>query len=566
MSRLEIHFHQHSCAGRKPRNDDSYGVVVPAAASLLNAKGIAIAIADGMSASEGAKEASETCVRSFLEDYYATYESWSVKRSVATVLKAVNSWLYAQGQRNDFDERGMVTTFSGLILKSGLLHLFHAGDSRIYRLRGDTLEQLTHDHRIKIARGLEHLSRAFGITANLELDYREEALEVGDLYILTTDGVHDWLTASEIMRHARCDTDPARTLVDAAFANGSNDNLTAQVVSIIAIGARDADGHRLSAQHLAFPKLLKSGERLDDYTVLRALHESSRSQVYLAKHTISGNLYALKTPSPNFEDDQSYIEAFTREEWIGRMVINPNILVFHDVSGKRSCLYHVTEFFEGKTLLQWMLDNPNPGFERVRTIVSQVACGLRAMHRKDILHLDLKPSNILINAEGLVKLIDFGSSYVSATDEGKDSANAFHNAPAGTADYAAPEHLLGATPTNRSDIFSLGVIAYEMLTGYLPYGRGLANAAGAKRAVYVPAATRRKDIPNWMDAALEEAVHISPSQRPGVLSALVENLTKPNTALGYGRARPLIERNPVAFWKGVSFLLASAIVCMAIWW
>lgn len=559
MSQLEIKFHQHSIAGRKSRNDDSYGVVVPKTVELLNAKGIAIAIADGMSASEGAKEASETCVRSFLEDYYATYESWSVKRSVATVLKAVNSWLYAQGQRNDFDERGMVTTFSGLILKSGMLHLFHAGDSRIYRLRGSALEQLTNDHRIKIARGLEHLSRAFGISANLELDYREETLEVGDVYILSTDGVHDWLSTSEIIRLANSETDPAKALVDAAFEIGSNDNLTAQVISIVAVGAMNADGHRLSAKRLPFPKLLKSGDMLDGYTVLRPIHESSRSQVYLVKNTSDGSLHAIKTPSPNFEDDTAYIEAFAREEWIGRMVVNPNILAFHDVTGRRSNLYHVTEYFDGKTLQQWMLDNPNPDFEIVRNIVSQVASGLRAMHRKDILHLDLKPGNIMINPEGLVKLIDFGSSYVSA----KDVAGAQEGVPAGTVDYSAPEQLLGAKPTNRSDIFSLGVIAYEMVTGYLPYGKGFANAAGVKRAVYMPATTRRKDIPDWMDAALEESVRTSPTERTDVLSALVENLRKPNTALGFGRERPLIERNPVAFWKGVSLVLVLIIIGMA---
>lgn len=88
---------QCSDAGRKSRNDNSYGVLVPVGAQLV-AKGIAMAIADGMSSSEGAKAASETCVKNFLEDYYATPKSWSVKKSVATVLKALNNWLHSQGQ------------------------------------------------------------------------------------------------------------------------------------------------------------------------------------------------------------------------------------------------------------------------------------------------------------------------------------------------------------------------------------------------------------------------------------------------------------------------------------
>jgi eukaryotic-like serine/threonine-protein kinase len=560
MNRLEIKYHQHSIAGRKLRNDDSYGIVVPVEAPLLHAKGIAIAIADGMSASEGAKEASETCVRSFLEDYYATHESWPVKRSVAAVLKAVNSWLYAQGQRSACEERGMVTTFSGLVLKSGMLHLFHAGDSRVYRWRAGSLEQLTNDHRIRIARGLEHLSRAFGISANLELDYREETLEQGDIYVLSTDGMHDWLPSADIARLAQDDAEPAKAIVDAALLAGSDDNVTCQVISIISPGPLNADGHRLSAQRMPFPKIMKSGDTLDGFTIVRPIHESSRSQVYLAKDNSDGSLKAIKTPSPNFEDDTSYIEAFAREEWIGRMVVNPNVLSFHDVTGKRGSLYHVTEYFEGKTLQQWMLDNPIPDFESVRAIVGQVVSGLRAMHRKDILHLDLKPGNIMIDSDGWVKLIDFGSSFASAGD----AATVAGGAPAGTVDYAAPEHLQGARPTNRSDIFSLGVIAYEMLTGHLPYGKGLANAASIKRAVYVPAAARRKDIPDWMDAALEESVRTGPAERTDALSAFAENLRKPNSALGFGRERPLIERNPVAFWKGVSFVLALMIFGLAL--
>ena len=137
---------QHSTAGRKPHNDDSYGVVVPDDASLAS-KGIAMAIADGMSSSEAAKEASENCVKSFLQDYYATHSSWSVKRSVGVVLKSINSWLYAQGQSGHGGDHGMVSTFSGLVLKAGVAHIFHAGDSRIGLVRQGRLEPLTRDFR-----------------------------------------------------------------------------------------------------------------------------------------------------------------------------------------------------------------------------------------------------------------------------------------------------------------------------------------------------------------------------------------------------------------------------------
>ncbi len=550
---LQLDIGQHSIAGRKPRNDDSYGIVVPEGHGL-EAKGVAIAIADGMSSSEAAKEASECCVRSFLDDYYATHESWTVKRSVATVLKAVNAWLYAQGQRQDFDERGMVSTFSGLVLKSGTAHLFHAGDSRIWRLRGGTLEQLTTDHRLRVGRGLEHLSRAFGINQNLEIDYRQEVIETGDVFVLTTDGIHDTLSPAEIADLIKDDCDKAtHAVINAAFEKGSLDNLTCQIIRVKNPGKTDADGHKSASAKLPFPKLLNVGDKLDGFAIIRPIHESNRSQVYLARDSETGDVLAIKTPSPNFEDDADYIEAFAREEWVGRLVSSPNTLKIHEVKGTKRFLYHVIEFFDGKTLQQWMLDNPNPELETVRSIVEQIAMGLRALHRKDVLHLDLKPGNVMINAQGLVKIIDFGSSQAASfADENSKSQNAV---PAGTADYAAPEHLLGTPPSNRSDIFSLAAITYEMLTGHLPYGAGITTAASIRKLHYRLATSHRKDIPAWMDAALEDALRVKPTERTEALSAFTTNLRKPNTALIPASNKPLIERNPVLFWRGMSFML-----------
>lgn len=560
---IQLKFGQCSIAGRKPRNDDSYGIVIPQG-HVLSAKGAAIAIADGMSSSEAAKEASECCVRSFLEDYYGTHESWTVKRSVATVLKAVNAWLYAQGQRLDFEGRGMVSTFSGIILKSGTAHIFHAGDSRIWRLRENALEQLTTDHKLKLGRGLEHLSRAFGTNQNLEIDYRQETLEAGDIYFLSTDGIHDTLTPSEMIRQIKAGCDDldvaTRNIVDAAFEKGSTDNLTCQIIQITSPGLYDVAGPNSAAVKLPFPKLLAAGEKLDHYQIVRPIHESNRSQVYLATDIETNDVVAIKTPSPNFEDDAAYIEGFAHEEWVGRLVSSPNTLKIHDAKGQRHFLYHVTEYFEGKTLQQWMLDNPRPELEVVRSIVEQIAQGLRAMHRKDILHLDMKPGNVMINEKGLVKIIDFGSSRAASWSDEKQSDGLV---PVGTADYTAPENICGNPPSNRSDIFSLGAIAYEMITGSLPYGKGITNPAMIKKLRYVSASWLRKDVPLWVDAALEKAVQIDPEKRTDALSALTTDLRKPNTALVPSQIRPLIESNPLLFWKLISLFLFVLVVILA---
>ncbi len=556
---------QHSVAGAKERNDDSYGVVVPVAA-LLATHGIAMAVADGMSSSEGAKEASENCVKSFLEDYYATHASWSVKKSVGVVLKAVNSWLYAQGQRQHDSERGMVSTFSGLVLKGGTAHIFHAGDSRISRLRGGRLEPLTREHRVRVGRGLEHLSRAFGVDQNLDIDYRAEPLEAGDMLFFTTDGVHDHLSASdivEIVSSPGADLDTAaRRIVDRAFEKGSTDNLTCQIVRIDAPGHADESAHLRALTALPFPPELGPGMAFDGFAIVRELHTSKRTQVYLARDVATGEMVVLKTPSVNFEDDPVYIEMFVREEWVGRLVASPHVLKVLAPARMRRHLYSVNEYFDGQTLRQWMRDHPRPEFESVRSIVEQIAKGLRACHRKDIIHQDLKPENVMIDANGLVKIIDFGSARAAGFDE--MASPIAQPQLAGTLDYTAPEVHLGERPTNRADIFALGVIAYELLTGRLPFSRGFANARDVTRLGYVSAREARDDIPVWMDAALEKAVHKQPAERTDALSALVEDLRRPNTALGYDRPRPLIERNPAGFWRTVALVLLVLNIVLAV--
>ena len=545
---------QHSTAGRKDRNDDSYGVLVPEP-PLLAVKGIAMAIADGMSSSEAAKEASENAVKSFLEDYYATAASWTVKKSVGVVLKAVNSWLYGQGQRRGSD-RGMVTTFSGLVLKAGTAHIFHAGDSRICRLRDGRLEPLTRDHRVQVSKGHEHLSRAFGIDQNIEVDYRAEALEAGDVLLFTTDGVHDHVAAADqiaALATAASLDEAALAIVTRAHANGSTDNLTCQIVRIDDPGRVDEAGHLRNLTALPFPPELAPGKIFDGFTITRELHTSKRTQVYLARDHTSGALVVLKTPSVNFEDNPAYIEAFSREEWLGRLVASPHVLVVLSATRPRRHLYYVTEYFDGQTLRQWMRDHPAPDLETVRGIIAQIARGVRAFHRKEIIHRDLKPENVMINSAGLVKIIDFGSSRAAGFDEmaGADVEATF----AGTLDYTAPEHHRGERATNRADIYALGCIAYELLTGKLPYGRGFTSARDEQRLTYITARTLREDVPGWMDAALAQAVHKSPAQRTEALSALVENLRQPNPALIHDRPRPLLERNPVGFWRALAIAM-----------
>ena len=146
---------QHSLAGRKAVNQDFHGAMLPHG-PLRGTKGIVVALADGIGSSAVSQVASAAAVRGFLDDYYATSDAWSVRRSAQRVLGATNSWLHAQTMRSHarFDkDSGYVCTFSALILKGREVHLLHVGDTRIYRLHAQALEQLTEDHRVHLSSG-----------------------------------------------------------------------------------------------------------------------------------------------------------------------------------------------------------------------------------------------------------------------------------------------------------------------------------------------------------------------------------------------------------------------------
>ncbi len=561
-SQLRISAGQYSSAGRKPVNQDFHGMCIPRE-PLLSAKGIAVALADGISSSEAGQIASEAAVKSFLADYYCTTEAWSVKRSAQRVLAATNAWLHAHTQRGQgrFDkERGHVCTFSALVLRSTTAHLFHVGDTRIHRLHGQALEQLTTDHRVVVAPDESYLSRALGIWQQIDLDYQALPLEVGDTFVLTSDGVHEqmdgaFVAATVARLHDDLDL-AARTIVEEALRRGSGDNLTVQIVRVDALPDPEAAELPQLAAGLRPPPLPEPGALLDGYRIVRELHASHRSHLYLVQDEESGERLVMKVPSIDMREDAAYLERFLLEEWVARRIHSPHVLRAAAQRRQRSALYVTLEYLEGQTLAQWMADHPTPDLETVRGMVEQIARGLQAFHRMEMVHQDLRPENVMIDREGTLKIIDFGATRVASVMELLPEQR--QHEMLGTLQYSAPEYLLAEGASNRADLFSLGVIAYQMLSGRLPYGIQVARLrrhAELRKLRYVPLYELDRRIPLWVDGALRKAVHPDPRQRYEEVSEFVWDLRHPNPAF-LGRHRPpLIERNPLAFWKGVSLLL-----------
>ncbi len=566
---LQISVGQHSNKGRKEINQDFHGVLIPGE-PLLSLKGVAAVLADGISSSNVSQIASESAVKSFLTDYYCTSESWSVKTSAQRVLSATNSWLHAETRRSRYSydrDKGYVCTLSALIVKSTTAHIFHVGDSRVYRLAGNGLEQLTEDHRVVVSSEQSYLGRALGVNPQIEIDYVALQVEKDDVFLLATDGVYEHIAPRfvvDAIRGSAADLDlAAKAIVDEALRQGSPDNLTVQIVRIDQLPDGEADEVFGQSSQLPLPPLLEARMVFDGYRIVRELHASSRSHIYLAVDIETDALVAIKIPSIDLRGDPAYLKRFMMEEWVARRIDSPHVLKPRLHSRKRNYLYVVTEFIDGQTLAQWMIDNPKPDLETVRGIVEQLAKGLRAFHRKEMLHQDLRPANVMIDKTGTAKIIDFGSTRITGVVEAAPPTG--HDDILGTAQYTAPEYLLGEGGSPRSDMFSLGVIAYQMLTGRLPYGSEAARSrtrSQFKKLRYRSAIDDNREVPAWVDSTLRRAVHCDPDKRYESLSEYTFDLRHPNAKYLGASAPPLIERNPLLFWKCATVILGCIVVAL----
>jgi serine/threonine protein phosphatase PrpC len=566
MRTLRVSVGQHSDKGRKAVNQDFYGVLVPKE-PRLSSKGIAIALADGVSTSDVSQIAAEFAVLGFLDDYYCTSDAWSVKKSVERVLNATNSWLHAKTRQSQYrydKEKGYVCTLAGLVIKSTTAHVFHVGDSRVYRVHGGSLEQLTDDHRVWISQEQSYLSRAVGFNPTIEIDYQAHPIERGDLFLLATDGVHEHVTGSfvvDAVHSGRADLDAAaRRIVEEAHRRGSGDNLTVQIVAIEDVPDHGASEIRQQASGLPLPPLLDARTELDGYRIVREIHGSNRSHIYLALDGDSDTPVVVKTPSIDLSGDAAYLERFLMEEWVARRIDSAHVLKACPPTRPRRSLYVVTEYVDGQTLAQWMIDNPRPDVDTVRRIIEQIAKGLQAFHRLEMVHQDLRPNNVMIDRTGTVKIIDFGATRVAGIIEMDSPLE--REGVLGTEQYAAPEYFLGEIGTAQSDLYSLGVIAYQMLSGRLPYGAEVSRArtVGAQRRLrYESVLDEDREIPAWIDEVLTKAVHPDPGKRYEALSEFVYDLRHPSADFVNRTLPTLLDRNPALFWKRVSAVLALII-------
>jgi serine/threonine protein phosphatase PrpC len=568
LAHLQVAFGGYSSAGKKDINQDAFAALIPKPNDLIT-KGVVATIADGVSSASKAKEAAQLSVTQFINDYYATPETWSTQKSAAKVLNSLNAWLCSQIGKND--DQTHLTTFSSLIIKSTTGYVFHIGDTRISLYRDQQIEAITQDHNRKQGNKNIILTRALGADHRLKVDVHKIDIRAGDIYLLTCDGVHEYLNNKEIKQYLNALPEhpnneileqTSHDLVELALKNGSDDNVSCLLVYIGMTPNRELAEIQRDLFRKKIPPALQVGMKIDNYKVCKVIHASTRSHLYLVEHPEHNKPMVLKVPSENFIDDDIYLQGFMKEAWLGERVNHSNIMKVTSAENNSHFLYHVCEYIEGQTLGDWMHDNPKPTIDQVRDIISQIITALRVFQRLDLVHRDLKPDNIMIDSYGHITLIDYGTVLIASLEE--NANDAVETVPQGTLNYIAPESLLTLYADHQSDLFSLGVIAYEMLCGELPYKpmvRAEVNFTHYQSWQYRSIIQFRPELPLWLDLSLSRATFAEPKLRYQAYSEFLADFSKPNTsAIQEYKNQPLIKRNPVQFWQGVSVLLFIALL------
>ena len=559
---------------RGPRSvlEDHAGVGQPAPHE--EAWGVIAALADGVSTGGLGGEAAQTTVETLLRDYYATPATWDTTVALDRLIRAQNAWLAdhnrrRQGVRNleGLGVAGM-TTLTAIVLRGHGYTLAHVGDTRAYLLRAGECTQLTQDHTLGPLEFQGGLTRAVGLDDGLRVDYLEGDLQIGDTFVLTSDGVHGVLKPKLLKALAEQGDaqEASEALVAKALASNGRDNATALVIRVKGLAAARLEDAARRGRQLPIPSRLQPGDVIDGMQVEACVFANGVHRLYQVRRQQTGELLALKTLHEARANDPEERAMLAHEAWLGARVTERKTkgLVHVHEPKDASSFYALFDWHTGQTLGALLDAKKNFTVTEIVEAAANVVRALGRLHQFGVIHRDIKPDNVHLGEDGQWRLLDLG---VALSGKEPESLRVLH---AGTPSYMNPEQWSEdpevARVSAQSDLFALGVTLYQWLTGRLPYGEIEPYQVARYRRDPTPPSRLRPDVPIWLDHLVLKAVARDPRQRfetaEELLLALERGASRPLSA---PLSTPLLARDPMAIWKialAVSVLLN---VLMAYW-
>jgi serine/threonine-protein kinase len=286
------------------------------------------------------------------------------------------------------------------------------------------------------------------------------------------------------------------------------------------------------------------GENLDQYKITELIARSGMASILKAIDSDNGHTVALKVPYPQFESDVVFYERFRREEAIGQRLNHPNIIKVL-TPRRKSRMYIAMEYVEGASLRALIRDKRLFETDRALRYARQVCGALVYMHGDGVVHRDLKPENMLVTEADEIKIMDFG---IALDESARRLTWAGLSTTIGTPDYMAPEQISGRRGDARTDVYSLGMILYEMLTANLPYEGANVYAVMKAKASDDPQPPSRwvPDIDPRLEEIVLHAIERNPRNRYASANELLADLEDPLRVKPTGRAARLHPRHS---WK-----------------
>jgi serine/threonine protein phosphatase PrpC len=556
---FDVEVGHYSLKGPREVNEDFAASLRPAPAD--EARGLVAAIADGVSTGGRGLEAAQTTVMSVVQDYYCCPDTWDTTVVLDRLIGAQNAWLADHNQRRlaaGDEGGGAMTTLTVLVLRGHAFTLAHVGDTRAWLLRGGPkgeCMQLSQDHCFDHTDQRSRLTRAVGLDDRVRIDFLQGELHIGDVFVLTSDGVHGVLKRARLEALAReGDAQSAsEALVRAALAAGSRDNATALVMRVQGLSQRRLEDSLVQGRQLPVPARLKVGDRLDGYTITAQVANTGVHRLYQARDAGTQELVALKTLHEARASDREERAMLAHEAWLASRVA-PGSGEHGDAAFVRvrgvddpSAFYVVYDWHAGRTLEQMLADGRRFEVPEIIEGALAVARALGRLHRHGVIHRDLKPGNLHRGDDGQWRVLDLGVA-ISGSEP-----KALRTLHAGTPSYMNPEQWNGdqhVAADARSDLYAFGVTLYQWLTGKLPYGEIEPYQTARFRRDPKPPSRLRPEVPIWLDHVALKAVALDAKQRfetaEEMVLALERGASRPLNAL---HATPLVARDPTALWK-----------------